>query len=1212
MIIRFFIAILVSGAICFSTKAQIVTLTPASPTDQEQVTITFDADEGNGSLASAEKVYMHSGVITSSPDGTDWQFVVGNWGADDGIGLMSKVEGDNKKWEITLSPSLRAYYNVPESDNLFRLAMVFRNADGSIKGAGTPGNFEGGQVAENGDIFIDLDVGDFVEIDAPQQDQLFVLPGESIGINASSSSEASEMEIFIDEGSGFVSQTIETNTSNISFDYFPSASGTFEVKIVAVINGNPIEKIQEYQVYIRNENSSISLPDGLVEGINYSSDPSKVNLVLLAPEKEFCYVVGDFTNWEIDEDFQMNQTPDGDIFWLEIDGLTAGKEYIFQYWVEGSIKVGDPYADKVADPYNDAFIPDSVYPDLIQFDKEEHGIATVLQTDQVAYNWSVTEEDWERPKKENLIIYELLVRDFLESHDYKDLIDTLSYLKTLGVNAIELMPIMEFEGNESWGYNPSYLFAPDKYYGTKNDLKEFIEVAHREGFAVILDMVLNHAFGQNAMVRMYWDEQNNKPAADNPWFNVDPTHPFNVGFDFNHESDFTKSFIDSVNHYWLSEYHFDGFRFDLSKGFTQTNNPDDVGAWSAYDQSRIDLLSRMADRLWEVDENAYVILEHFADFQEESALVAKGMMIWRNKNFDYRKVVAGSSDNNFDGANSQDWITYMESHDEERLMYEAKENGQQLGVYDTKELTIGLNRVKAAAAFFYLVPGPKMMWQFQELGYDIDINFNGRTGNKPLPWGPNNLGYYEAEDRKKLYLAHAAIIGLRNSYQNVFNEGSFAWVNTGQFRKINISHNDLEITVIGNFGLAAGEIDPSFTSTGTWYSYFTSEEFDVANVNTPISLQPGEFYIFTNQSIPSPQANLVDQFRPVVITDPIQFSQRDEIKLIFDATVANPKDTEGLIGANKVYMHAGVILDSPEGETWSNTVGNLIDDGVGEMTKVEGEEDKWEITFTPQNYFNIGSGDQVFRLAMYFRNADNSNVGTANDGGDIFLNLLPDQDAPVVITDPLEFNATTPVKIIFNASVADPAGTPGLINAEKVYMHSGVITDSEIGTSWEYVIGNWGQDDGIGEMTKVTGETNKWEITIVPRDYYAVPLTTSIFRLGMVFRNQDGSREGKGSNASDIFIDVAQGIATGTNDVTATDFTIYPNPASNQLKLSIKKPSGGMVFITNALGQVVEQYPLSKNKVNYEMDISNLVPGIYWMKMDVGNENVVKKILVNK
>ena len=217
------------------------------------------------------------------------------------------------------------------------------------------------------------------------------------------------------------------------------------------------------------------LPSGLKRGINYDlNDPTKATLVLEAPSKDFVMVVGDMNNWEIDPDYLMNKTPDGEIFWLEITGLEAKKEYVFQYWVEGNIKIGDPYADKVADPWNDRYIPNSVYPNLPEYTRTGNAIATVLQTDQDPFVWDVTEDIWERPAKEDLVIYELLIRDFIGSHNYQDMIDTLNYIQNLGVNAIELMPIMEFEGNESWGYNPMYFFAIYKYYGTKYDLKVFI------------------------------------------------------------------------------------------------------------------------------------------------------------------------------------------------------------------------------------------------------------------------------------------------------------------------------------------------------------------------------------------------------------------------------------------------------------------------------------------------------------------------------------------------------------------------------------------------------------------------------------------------------------------------------------------------------------------------------------------------------------------
>jgi glycosidase len=131
-----------------------------------------------------------------------------------------------------------------------------------------------------------------------------------------------------------------------------------------------------------------------------------------------------------------------------------------------------------------------------------------------------------KPDKRNLITYELLVRDFGDARNYQMLIDTISYFKRLGINAIELMPVNEFSGNESWGYNPTFYLALDKAYGTKNKFKEFIDLCHKNGIAVILDVVYNQLDAYNApQGKLYWDAVNNRPAADNPWLNPDAPHP---------------------------------------------------------------------------------------------------------------------------------------------------------------------------------------------------------------------------------------------------------------------------------------------------------------------------------------------------------------------------------------------------------------------------------------------------------------------------------------------------------------------------------------------------------------------------------------------------------------------------------------------------------------------------------------------------------------
>ena len=102
----------------------------------------------------------------------------------------------------------------------------------------------------------------------------------------------------------------------------------------------------------------------------------------------------------------------------------------------------------------------------------------------------------------------------------------------------------------------------------------------------------------------------------------------------------------------------------------------------------------------------------------------------------------------------------MESHDEERLMFKNLTYGNSSGSYSIKNFNVALNRMKLAGAFFFTVPGPKMIWQFGELGYDVSIDFNGRVGEKPVRW--NYLG----DDRRtNLYKVYAALTKLKTDYE---------------------------------------------------------------------------------------------------------------------------------------------------------------------------------------------------------------------------------------------------------------------------------------------------------------------------------------------------------------------------------------------------------------------------------------------------------------
>ena len=289
----------------------------------------------------------------------------------------------------------------------------------------------------------------------------------------------------------------------------------------------------------------------------------------------------------------LKRSSDGKWFWLDVTGLDPAKEYGFQYVVDSKIWIPDPYTTKVLDPWNDPWIPATTYPNLKPYPTgKADGLVSTFKTVPATYTWQ--NNSFTTPAPKDLVIYELHIRDFIAKHDFKTLTDTLGYLANLGVNVIELMPVNEFEGNNSWGYNPSMYFATDKYYGPAEDLKKFVDACHGRGIAVVIDMVLNHAYGSNPLVKLYFDPATGKVTASNPWFNVNsPNTAYSWGYDFNHTTDETKAFVDSVNRYWIREFNVDGFRFDFTKGFTNTS-----GDGGGYDASRIAILKRMGDKIW--------------------------------------------------------------------------------------------------------------------------------------------------------------------------------------------------------------------------------------------------------------------------------------------------------------------------------------------------------------------------------------------------------------------------------------------------------------------------------------------------------------------------------------------------------------------------------------------------------------------------------------
>lgn len=940
--------------ICFSILnfvwAQTVTTDPAIPRADQPVTITVDVTGtslNNFAWDNATNpVWIWAWIAEGCSSNCDAPTNVNPATSAQDAAKVTRISGNPNKYQITFTPT--TFFN--------RLAPEIKKIGLKLKTRDWNDNKQ-----TDNDRFIQFFTGFVVKFSQPSSFPVFKSLGETIDISANAS-ESSALTLKVN---GTAVYTV-SNATVINYTHTVAESGQVEVSVEA--NKGSETKTATFSYIVRSAVVNEQRPSGVVDGINYSADNSKVTLSLWAPAKSSVYVIGDFTNWEINPAYLMKK--DGEHFWIELSGLTPGTEYAFQYLVDESVYVADPYADKILDP-DDQFIPAKTYPSLKAFpskakkDQWYFNRLAVLQTAQQPYVWQTT--NFQKPEKEKLVIYKLLVRDFFENgeQNYQNLMDTLGYFTKLGINAIELLPITEFNGNESWGYNPTFMFAPDKFYGAKNKLKEFIDKCHQNGIAVILDMVMNHQDIPNPYVLIDFDFTTNKPQPDNKWFNVEAKHPYNVFFDMNHESAYTKKYLDTVNYYWLNEFKFDGFRFDLSKGFTQASNPDDVGAWSAYDPSRIALLKRMADKIWSHSPNAYVILEHLSENNEERELAeyraseGKGMLLWGNMNTSYSQSAMGyESSSNISGVyhSSRGWnkphlVGYMEIHDEERMMYRNLQNGRNGSGYNTRTVPVALQRMAAAAAIFYTVPGPKMLWQFGELGYDFSINHcpdgsvknNCRTSPKPVRWD-----YYNDEMRYDLYEHIADLIRLRKEF-DVFTDGSASFIGAATIVKQLIlknkpytetpaQANDMNAVVVVNFDVVHQTVTPSFPHNGLWYDYYEGGRQKNITIGWAIELKPGEYKLYTDYPIASP------------IVTGIEGSQRGSENI---SVYPNPLDNILFVYSNDFSDSELILLTSQ---------GSRI-----QLPQID--KQSWDASHLAAGFYiaEVKSGTQVHRIKIFKR-----------------------------------------------------------------------------------------------------------------------------------------------------------------------------------------------------------------------------------------------------
>ena len=360
----------------------------------------------------------------------------------------------------------------PDGEEVLQLAFVFRNADGTIVGRDSDGS----------DIFYDLfpPTGLFASIIEPAATNNFLETGDSLRLLIQLNMIA---DLVIRDNDVIIYQA---SSDQIDTVIVANEVGAHSLQFQASVSLDTIRLGVNY--YVIESRATKDPPYQIANGSSLVKD-SSVYFQLRAPNKTFAFLLCPGNGFLADSSFRMTQSLDGNTFWIEVDqSLFSDGKNAYQYLVDGEITIADPFSKVVLDPNNDSGISEEVLSELPDYPEDADGIVSVLEVGDRNFNW--TDDSFSKPSKTNLVIYELMIRDFLADHSFTSLLDTLSYLKKLGVNAIELMPINEFEGNDSWGYNPSFHMAVDKYYGSRDQLRALINGAHELGIAVILDVVL--------------------------------------------------------------------------------------------------------------------------------------------------------------------------------------------------------------------------------------------------------------------------------------------------------------------------------------------------------------------------------------------------------------------------------------------------------------------------------------------------------------------------------------------------------------------------------------------------------------------------------------------------------------------------------------------------------------------------------------------------
>ncbi len=865
------------------SHAKLVDTSPALLQESSHdIVLTYHADSplGNGGLKDLPEstdVYAHIGVITSASTTTgDWRYTVTPWPESDG---SNSQQANTPKNRLTYAGpntytlnigSIRSYFGITDPNETVRyIAMVFRTADGRKEGKTSTG----------GDILVEVLPEGFqmtLESDAPS---LIINEAQSMNFTVNTTAAANLTLTANDERFASANAAMTLNGT-----YTINKAGNNTITATAVYDGKTYTK--SLNVVYTSSSQPEDYPGGIPKMGAVRNNDGSVTFCLAAPGKKSVMLVPSWNDYAPSADNMMKyQDYEGNrYFWTTVPGLDNDKWYPYYYIVDDTYKVADPYAHLILDCYSDNYIPSDVWPDMPKYpyDKLSGVMLAVYRGDIDDYDF----DSFTIPDHESLVVYEMLFRDFTGSEGVAEgngtvrkAIEKIPYIKSLGFNAVELMPIMEFNGNNSWGYNTNFYMAPDKAYGSPTDYKDFINECHRQGIAVILDIVFNQSDGLHPWYQLY-------PIESNPFYNRVAPHEFSVLNDWNQGNALVQQQWTDAVRYWMEAYNVDGYRFDLVKGLGDNESYAAAGGTNQYNQSRIDRMIRLHNVIKSVKPDGIHINEDLAGAEEEIALGNDGQIQWANINSASGQFTMGwdDGDNNlvrFLSANDggRPWgstISYAESHDEERLGYKDAAygieavKGQSLDNY---------KRLGTLAAQMLLTPGPKMVWQFGEFGNEQTTKTTNGVNNtdpKIVDWEV----WLADPDRHYLMETYAALIGLRMENPEMFKQDAryMAFNFNSKFtnrRYMRLGVGNKEIAVFINPAISGETIDVVVSCNNmtqdnsklVWASPGFTPTLTSDGKRCTVAVPPHSFAVFSTKDVvfSGISDEVIDRTEPVAI-----------------------------------------------------------------------------------------------------------------------------------------------------------------------------------------------------------------------------------------------------------------------------------------------------------------------------------------------------------